>query len=335
MSSGRCPDCGTQLSSTRLSCPVCNRLVHREELERIAAAAGAAREKGEAREEIVLWRRALELLPPETAQSRTIAERVSELSPIVESEPEETEEKKHAALKWAGVGGVALLAWKLKSVLAFLITKGKFLLAGLTKSGTFFSMLLSLGVYWTAFGWQFALGLVVSIYIHEMGHVAALHRLGIRASAPMFLPGIGAVVRMEQYPVDAREDARVGLAGPLWGLGAAVVAYVVFLATAAPIWGAIARVGAWINLFNLLPVWQLDGGRGFRALARSERYVVTALLLGLWLYAGEGLLVLLVLAAAFRTWTTEPSPNGDRMALGQFVVLLVALTALSVLDVPV
>src|SRR2546430_4861243 len=82
-------------------------------------------------------------------------------------------------------------------------------------------MLLSAGVYWTIWGWKFALGVVLSIYVHEMGHVQALQRYGIKATAPMFIPGVGAVVRLKQYPADRREDARVGLAGPLWGRPAA------------------------------------------------------------------------------------------------------------------
>src|SRR3989454_12639768 len=81
-------------------------------------------------------------------------------------------------------------------------------------------MLLSAGVYWAAWGWKFALGVVLSIYVHEMGHVQALQRYGIKATAPMFIPGVGAVVRLKQYPASPREDARVGLAGPLGGLGA-------------------------------------------------------------------------------------------------------------------
>ena len=316
----QCADCGTQISSTRLSCPVCHRLVHREELERLAKDAEAARGREEPREEILAWRRALELLPPGSEQSRSIAFRVSELSRA----DEERVEKPKSAWRWAGIG----------AVVAFVVTKGKFLLLGLTKSGTLLSMFLSLGVYWAAFGWKFAAGLIASIYVHEMGHVAALHRLGIRASAPMFLPGFGAVVRMQQYPVDAREDARVGLAGPIWGLAAALVAAAVFFLTQAPIWGAIARVGAWINLFNLLPVWQLDGGRGFRALSRSERFWVTGLLAALWFWTGEGLLVLLLLVAGFRTFGAEAGSSGDRVAFTQFVVLLAALSALTLIKVP-
>ena len=240
-----CPDCGSEVSSSRLSCPVCQRLLHKEALEKLAAEAENARKKRELRDEISAWRRTLELLPPESRQHESIALRVAELGrslergPILRSgeatakggETEAPRSKKHWG--WAAVGAAALLVWKLKAVLAFVLTKGKLVLAGLTKSGTFFSMALAFGVYWTAFGWKFALGLVASIYIHEMGHVAALHRLGIQASAPMFIPGVGAFVRLGQYPVDAREDARVGLAGPLWGLVAAAGAFLIYLATAA------------------------------------------------------------------------------------------------------
>src|SRR5262249_16684796 len=182
----------------------------------------------------------------------------------------------------AALGAAGLFLWKLKFVLVFLLTKAKLLVFGLTKVTTLFSMLLSLGVYWTQWGWQFALGLVISIYIHEMGHVAALQRFGIPATAPMFIPGLGAFVRLRQYPATPQEDARVGLAGPLWGLGAALAAYVVFLATGWSSWAAIARVGAWINLFNLLPVWQLDGSRGFRALSRGQRWLAVLALALLW-----------------------------------------------------
>src|ERR1035437_4631322 len=85
-----------------------------------------------------------------------------------------------------GAGPLLLLA----------LTKGKFLLLGLTKMGTLLTMLASLGVYWAMYGWAFALGLVVSIYTHEMGHVAAIRRYGFPASAPMFIPGFGAFIQL-------------------------------------------------------------------------------------------------------------------------------------------
>ena len=149
----------------------------------------------------------------------------------------------------------------------------------------------------------------------------------------MFLPGFGAFVRLKQYPVDAREDARVGLAGPLWGLFAAVVAALVFLATGAPIWGAIARFGAWINIFNLLPVWQLDGSRGFRALSRAQRWVVTVTMGAAWYATGEGLLVLVGLAAAMRAWGGDAPEEGDHRAFVELMVLVIALAGLCAIPV--
>jgi Zn-dependent protease len=343
-----CPDCGSGVSTNRLSCPVCQRLLHRDELEDLAVEAKRARENGAVEDEISAWRQALELLPQNSSQYESIAQRAAELSRRLDRGPPRTSEsganersrlgdtktlRRH--WKWTGFGALALLAWKLKAVLAFLLTKGKLILAGLTKSGTFFSMLLAFGVYWTAFGWKFALGLVVSIYIHEMGHVSALHRLGIATSAPMFIPGVGAFVRMGQYPLDGREDARVGLAGPIWGLVAALVALGLYMASGAPIWGAITRVGAWINLFNLLPVWQLDGSRGFRALSRAQGFLVAATMGAMWLFTKEGLLVLLLIAACWRAFVAPRSEPGNRSVFFELVGLVIILSVLCLIDVPV
>jgi Zn-dependent protease len=141
---------------------------------------------------------------------------------------------------------------------------------------------------------------------------------------------------MDQYPQSPREDARVGLAGPLWGLAAAVAAYGVHLLTAAPIWAAIARSAGWLNLFNLLPIWQLDGGRGFRALSTGQRWLVTAAMAGLWLATGEGLLALLALAGAFRAWADRGAAEPDATTFYEFLFLLATLSALCLipLDVP-
>jgi Zn-dependent protease len=333
------------VSPQRLSCPACHHLLHKRELEELAREAGRAADSGELRSEIHAWRRALELLPPESRQHASISEKVSALSRRLEQKGDavadatstgrEARSASKGRWRWAALGAAALLAWKLKSVLVFVLTKGKLLLVGLTKSGTSLSMLFAFGVYWAAFGWKFAAGLIVSIYIHEMGHVAALHRLGIRASAPMFIPGFGAFVRLNQYPVDAREDARVGLAGPIWGLAAAGGAAVILFASGAPIWGAIARFGAWINLFNLLPVWQLDGSRGFRALSRLQRIIVTGAMGAAWLVTGEGLLLLVGLAAALRAWGADAPEEGEATAFVQFLMLVVALSGLCLLPVPV
>jgi Zn-dependent protease len=286
------------------------------------------------------WRAALDLLPPGSRQSQLIGEKVSRLSARVDAAPASGGSRKPEGgpaagsvwAKWlAPLGVVGLLIWKFKFVLAFVAGKGKLLIGGLTKSSTLFSMLLSLGVYWTAWGWRFALGLVASLYVHEMGHVAALRRFGIKASAPMFIPGFGAFVRLKQYPAGPLEDARVGLAGPMWGLGAAVAAFGLYGLTAHPFWAAIARVGAWINIFNLLPIWQLDGGRGFRAMSRQQRWLATAALALGWLFTGEGLLLLLALAGAFRAFSRAPE-EGHPSVLLEYVFLVATLGLLTVLS---
>ena len=151
-----------------------------------------------------------------------------------------------------------------------LVGKLKFLLLGLTKASTFVSMFGFFAVYWSIYGWPLALGLVVSIYIHEMGHVAMLRRLGIDSGAPLFIPGVGALVMLKEHITDPIVDARIGLAGPVWGLGAAVAAWRIYFATGAAIWLAIAQLTAFLNLFNLIPIWQLDGSRGFHALSRRS-----------------------------------------------------------------
>ncbi len=194
-------------------------------------------------------------------------------------------------------------------------------------------MALSFGVYWAAFGWPFAAGLIVSLYIHEMGHVAALRHFGIRASLPMFLPGIGAVVRLQQHPASAVEDARVGLAGPLWGMGAAIAAWLAFLGGGWPLLAAIARFGAWINLFNLLPIWQLDGGRAFRALSRGQRFAAAVAMGALWLWTREGLLILLGIVALLRVFGETPAEE-DRKAVFQYLLLLIVLSAMCLIEVP-
>src|SRR5579872_28636 len=221
--------------------------------------------------------------------------------------------------------------WKFKAFVLLASGKAKLLLLGLTKLSTLLSMLASLALYWHWYGWRFALGFVLSIYVHEMGHVAALARYGIAATAPMFIPGLGAIVRLKQYPANVAQDARVGLAGPIWGLAAAAASEVVALATGSPLWAAIARSGAWINLFNLIPIWQLDGGRGFRALTRHDRVIILGIALVLWVVTGESMLLLIALGALYRLFSHDYPEQADRGVLIQFVGLLAVFAALLLL----
>lgn len=347
-----CGGCSSELAPTFLACPRCGRLVHADTLKALAADAEAAERAGDAARALAVWRQALALLPVGSGQHTRITEKVQALSVQVASSPLAASfgsaggVAATAAIAAPGVGAPPRTGWrkvaagagalgvvllKFKWVLLFLLTKAKVLLVGLTQAKTFLSMAIALGVYTSIYGWQFALGLIVSIYIHEMGHVVWLRRFGIPASAPMFIPGFGAFVRLKAHPATAGEDARVGLAGPVWGTVAAVLALGLGAATGRPILFAIARVGAWINVFNLLPVWQLDGGRGFAALSRRQRGIVAA---GAWAFAlagVDGVYFLVAIAATFRAASTGNAPEqGDRNILLTYLGLLVGLAAIMV-----
>ena len=326
----RCARCGAEIAPALRQCPACGRLVHADTLTRLAAEAEAHERNHRAAEAVIAWRSALDLLPADAPQAATIRARVDALT-----RDTTTRTTAGPMPKWlASLGLVGALLWKFKFVVVLVLTKGKLLLTGLTQSSTLLSMLAAMGVYWTIWGWKFAVGFVLQIYVHEMGHVAALVRLGIRASAPMFIPGIGAVVRMDQYPASPREDARVGLAGPIWGLGATVASYLLFLATAHPLFAALTHAGAVINLFNLTPVWQLDGARGMHALARPARLAIATLVTLAFLATGEGTLLLVGLAAWWAAFRQGAPPDTDRRAFVEFAVLVVALTAFTQVSVP-
>ena len=332
-----CRSCGTEVAPGLLACPACRRLVHADRLNELAATAEAAERRDEPTAALIAWREALALLPPQTRQYGAIADRVAALGRRVDAgpAPARVAEKGQSDDGWSfgaasgAAGGLALLLWKFKFVVALLLGKAKLLLLGLTKAGTFFSMFATVGVYWTAFGFWFALGLALSIYVHEMGHVAALARYGVRASAPFFVPGVGAFVRLQQDFHDPRQDARVALAGPIWGLGAALLCALVFLATNEPIWKALAQFGALINLFNLVPIWQLDGGRVFRSLSRPQRWLGVAALATAWTITEDGVPMLLMILGAFRAATDQTRPAPDRGALVQYVGLVAALSYLA------
>jgi len=329
-----CPQCGTQVASALLACPSCQRLVHADGLKRLAAEAERAGQAGDASGALGAWRQALDLLPRDSTQHQAVAARIVALSRAVENQPAGAKPTSRWGKGAAGLGALGALLAKFKFAIVFLLTKAKLLLFGLTKAGTLFSMLLSAGVYWTLWGWKFAIGIVLSIYVHEMGHVQALQRYGIKATAPMFIPGLGAVIRLKQYPATPREDARVGLAGPLWGLGAAAAAYGVYFATRIGVWGAIGHFGAWVNLFNLLPVWQLDGGRGFRALTRVHRWLAAAVAASMYVVSHEGLLLLIALAAAASAGFSTAPDEADQPMLLEYLSLVVVLAALTRIAVP-
>jgi Zn-dependent protease len=329
-----CPGCSVILPSAALSCPSCHQLVHAQELEALSRQAKLAEGGGGLADAHAAWTKALTLLPPETVQYRAIAARLTDLDKRLHpapAQPDDAASHSPWAKRFAQFGPLGIFLWKFKLVALFVATKAKFLLLGLTKLSTFTTMLASFGLYWTWYGWKFALGFVVSIYIHEMGHIASLRRFGIAATAPMFIPGFGALVLLKERPGTVAQDARVGLAGPIWGLGAAIAAALIGALTGSPLCYAVARVGAWINLFNLIPVWQLDGGRGFRALTRRQRAIALAAIVSMWVVTTESMLLLLSLGAGYRLFTKDAPAEPDRGVLFQYTALVVLLSLLFLL----
>jgi len=316
-----CPSCGSNVSPTLLSCPSCRGLVYSDVLKQLALEAENA---PDARAAVAAWRKALQLIPQGTTQHAAVAEKIRVSQAEADGSKEPFSFQKFFQKVWA-MGPIGLLL--------LIASKAKFLALGLTKAGTVFSMLLTFGLYLTIFGWKFAAGLIVCIYIHEMGHVAALMRYGIPASAPMFIPGFGAFIRSHQYPANPGEDARVGLAGPLWGLGATLISAGAWSFTGADAWAAIAQVSAVLNLFNLAPVWQLDGGRGFRALSKTQRWVACAALGGLYWLTSSGLLIILLILAVIRAISKDAPREPDHQMLALYIFLATTLTFLSLIPV--
>jgi Zn-dependent protease len=184
--------------------------------------------------------------------------------PLIAPEPPTAEdldkERKRSRLKKLGAPLIplAVLAGKAKVLFLALIK-----IKALTTLGTMF---ISIGAYGLAFGWPFAVGFVLLLFVHEMGHVIQLRREGVEASAPVFIPFVGAVIAAKSLGKDAAAEARVGLAGPIVGTVGTLIPLAIWLATGSDLWRALAYIGFFINLINLLPVLPLDGGRAMAVL---------------------------------------------------------------------
>jgi Zn-dependent protease len=185
---------------------------------------------------------------------------------------------------WAVVKGGLLLLPKLKL---------------LTTAGT---ALISVAAYSLFFGWTFAVGFVVLLFVHEMGHVIALRREGIKASAPMFIPFLGALITAKSLGENALAEARVGLAGPILGSIGAGVCLLIGEVANSDLFRALAYIGFFLNLFNLLPVVPLDGGRAMAAMAPWMWFVGLGALVAMLFVFPNFILLLIVFFGAMETW---------------------------------
>ncbi|SDW88440.1 Zn-dependent protease (includes SpoIVFB) [Marininema mesophilum] len=196
---------------------------------------------------------------------------------------------------WSKIGGWATVAFGAVKFLPGLLKLGK---AG----GTLISMLITIGAYALVFPWSFSIGLVAMIFIHEMGHIWAARHKKLPVSAPAFIPFLGALITLKKLPQDAETEAYVALGGPLVGSAGAFVCYLLGVWTGWEVLSAIAAIGFIINLFNLLPIHPLDGGRIVTAISRWFWAIGLVGGLALIIYTKSLLLIVIWLLFAFELW---------------------------------
>jgi Zn-dependent protease len=216
--------------------------------------------------------------------------------PSYQPEPAERKPFWRRAGGWLAALALILVKFGAKAkALLFLLPKLKIL----TTSGT---MLVSIAAYALIWGWKFAVGFVLLLFIHEMGHVLQLRREGIKASAPMFIPFLGALVAMKELPKDAAAEARVGLAGPVLGSLGCLIPLGLYALTGDELFKALAFVGFFLNLFNLLPVLPLDGGRAMAALSPWMWLGGYGLLIAVTIVYPNPIMLLVLLLGGMETW---------------------------------
>ncbi len=169
----------------------------------------------------------------------------------------------------------------------------------LTTSAT---ALVSVAAYSLFWGWTFAAGFVVLLFVHEMGHVIQLRREGIKASAPMFVPFLGALITAKSLGENALAEARVGLAGPILGTIGSAVCLVIGEATNSDLFRALAYIGFFLNLFNLLPVVPLDGGRAMAAMAPWMWFLGLGAVVAMVFVFPSPILLIILFFGAMEVW---------------------------------
>ena len=210
---------------------------------------------------------------------------------------------------------ILLGAAKLKSAF-FLLFKLKFLVGFLP----FF------GLYWLLFGWRFALGFMLGIVVHEMGHYIAVRRRGLKADLPAFTFG-RAYVRWYNEGLPLAAIASISLAGPLFGLGAALLCAGIFAWRHQPLFAALTYAIAWLNLINLIPVLRMDGAQATLALSRLQRGLMLAACIILFALMHEGVFLFLAAGMTWRMFTNDLPEQESLQTLTSYLGLLFALGA--------
>ncbi|PCN42798.1 hypothetical protein B9C88_18375 [Brevibacillus laterosporus] len=188
----------------------------------------------------------------------------------------------------------------------FLLTKFKFIflfLKGFKFTGTIISMGVALYFYAVVFGWKFAVALIYLVFIHELGHVIAARIKGINTGLPMFIPFVGAFIQLKEMPRDATTEAFLAYGGPLAGLLSFLPAIPLYIYTEDPLWALVIHLGAILNLFNLLPVSPLDGGRIVGVLSPNIWFLGLLILGAFIFFSPSPMLVLIFIFGMFSWWS--------------------------------
>jgi Zn-dependent protease len=202
----------------------------------------------------------------------------------------------------SGLGGLARKLAAPLLALGLLLVKFGGLLLKLKVLTTGASMLVSVAAYAWIWGLPFAIGFVVLIFVHELGHVLELKRQGVPASAPLFIPFLGAVIGMRELPDDAWKEARVALAGPILGSVGAAVCWAAGETSGSELLVGLAFVGFFLNLFNLVPLVPLDGGRAAAALHPAVWFLGLLLMVALLVTHPNPILLLIVVLGGLDLW---------------------------------
>jgi Zn-dependent protease len=172
------------------------------------------------------------------------------------------------------------------------------------------TMLLSFMVYAGLWGWRFAAGFILLLFIHELGHFAAARQRGLQVGLPTFIPFVGAWIDLKDQPLDAEMEAYVAAGGPFLGTIASIATYFWSQQVGSNLLLAISYSGLFLNLFNLLPVSPLDGGRITAVLGPRVWLFGAPVMIAAFVYNPSPALVLVAILAAphlIRAWKYDPT----------------------------
>ena len=213
----------------------------------------------------------------------------------------------------------------------------------LASAGT---MLVSLVVYAFIFGWRYAAGFIVLLFVHEMGHYIAARHKGLNVGLPTFIPFVGAWIELKDLPHDAQTEAFVGLGGPLIGAVGATLCYLLARQTGTDWLLAVAYSGFFLNLFNLIPISPFDGGRITAVLSPRIWLLGVPILVALFFWRPSPMLILIALLAWPQLWkaikyrkdsveaqTYYAVPTAIKWEYGLYYIALAGFLALMTHDV--